>query len=147
MAHRIEISGAFSQDELLELHSYCRNRFRDELELYPPPLVFGMDVDTFGTISNVVGLIASLISLCLQLRQPKTDPVWSFARLKSYVATECAHLGIHDVQIVSIKNFNALLETSEEPCSLKLISAANNTELDMHIFNDGSKYIIKVVHN
>ncbi len=139
----VTLSGSISQGELVELHAYCRKTFGDDLEVRPEPKSFGIELDAAGAISGVVACIVAVISLCYQIIQRGGKTNWSLARLSEEVSTECARRGLPEVKITSLINFDALLNSSREPCKLKA-ATPEGVEIEMYVFSDGTKYAIEV---
>ena len=142
MIKEIELISPLSQLELLEISSFCKNHINEELDIYPKPIIFGISMDTINLVSSIASTLVAVISLLHQVYRDNQEK-WTLEKLKTEVISECTRLGIPEIKITSIDNFDALLTSSKSPCEVMIVTT-NKEKIKLCIFSNGNKVTIKI---
>lgn len=142
MIKEIELISSLSQLELLEISSFCKKHIDKELDIYPKPIIFGISMDTINLASSIASTLVAVISLLHQVYRNNQEK-WTLEKLKAEVISECIKLGVSEIKIISIDNFDALLTSSKSPCEVTILGS-NKEKIKLCIFSNGNKVTIKV---
>jgi hypothetical protein len=135
LSDRLPPSAVFETKEWFELKA-----FKDIL-IAPDQPAPGLPLD-LGALTQLAGLIISVISLCLNVHRDlaisSEKGRWTAERLQKILQDELLSLGVQEYDILAIKDFERLRAKSHLPCTILARDHVSGRGITLLVFYDGS---------
>jgi len=139
----IEIAGAISEYQLIQVGQYCSYRWKDSVKFQSRPRSFEIGVEVIEVVSGVVSAVIAAISLCYQIRQTAKEALTVTAS-ETKLLVDAVQKELPSITVLRIEEPEALAAASQFTCRVTVVTGDGKT-VDMVLSFNGLAYRIELL--